>query len=144
MYQQPIGKLRVPAVAVTHGIVTLRRELAELQRIGDLGPDNWPDWFEPNDLGLYRSVLAALEQAEPNGYENEYWWGKPFRFFVSLLTHYIHNEPSVSDQDRAAIEGMLCEYHVRCCLLFSNREASAREGTIENCVSALIKLFRPV
>lgn len=96
-----------------HGSIILRRIIKDLEDAAAEFGEDWPDDFDPNDIGLYQSVLTSLSAGVDTGYDEQYWWGKPFRFFMAAMQRYCAQPNSLSSDELTAIRQALSEYQAR-------------------------------
>lgn len=108
-----IKPLFIPAAVITHGKVCLEKEIHRLEAIAAEYGENWPDGFDVNDISLFQGVSDMLSLGNADGYEEEYWWGKSFKFFVALLKRHVEANEEISAPDAASIQAMIREYHIR-------------------------------
>ena len=109
--------LYLPSVAVQHIAQAVRKEIARLEEIAEsvVDFDEWGD-DDPNDLGLYCSMLGWLEESTETGLTEVNPATKSFRFVMALVPGYARaNRLSISSSDMEVIFRTYCEYvAIRC------------------------------
>ena len=110
MTDAPLGTLHIPAVVARHGVIVVQEVLANLYTVKE--QSERPDWFEPNDIGSFESILQRLQAGQANGYDDPCWLEEPFRFFVGDLTNYLLSTPDLPTDDQVAIVKALRGYHI--------------------------------
>ncbi|MCA6466526.1 MAG: hypothetical protein IM552_00835 [Chitinophagaceae bacterium] len=108
----------ISATVVEVGVTLLDEQIASLKAAELKFGDDLPDDYDLNDIGVFESVRSAFCDARTEnpgwiGYQEIYWWGKPFRWFMSILEHHVRSHQELPPAQRMDLERTISEYRKR-------------------------------
>ena len=89
-------------------------EVSRLTKVYERVEDDWPPWFDPNDIPLFDGMIEWLESLETENPEDEYINSKPYWFMMECVSRYVNeNIESLTDQELSEIVRFWDEYQNR-------------------------------
>jgi len=139
MKRFPSESLFISPVVARHGVIALNKVVAEME--ADARKDPTPEDYNPNDHTIYMLTLEEMERALLNGYEEKYWYSRPFDWFASIMAVYLSDTPDIPEDERIAIMRLLSEYHIRNCLQLAENDPDLKERAVIRFMSNLSRIF---
>jgi len=96
---------------IKHFTKAMNIEIARLEKVHKRVGDDWPPWFDPNDMSIYDGMIEWLENLDTEEPENEYIKSKPYGFMMEVVGRYVNeNIASLSDSELKEIASFWEEY----------------------------------
>ena len=97
---------------VKHFTSAMKVEMSRLIKVHDKVGDDWPPWFDPNDIGIFELMVKWLEDLETEEPEEEYIRSKPYWFMIEVVGRYVNeNIESLEDNEIEEIVNFVDEYY---------------------------------
>lgn len=99
---------------IKHFTLAMKTEISRLTKVYERVGDDWPPWFDVNDIPLFAGMVKWLENLETDTPEDEYINSKPYWFMMECVSRYANeNIESLSDHELSEIVQFWDEYAKR-------------------------------
>lgn len=101
-------------VIVKNFIKAMEIEISRLEKVHARVGDEWPPWFDPNDISIYDGMIKWLRNLETEEPQEEYINSKPYWFMMEVVGRYVNeNIDDLTDSDINEITTFCNEYDRR-------------------------------
>jgi hypothetical protein len=101
----------ISAVAASHIHRALLAEIDRLERIHQEFGDDWPEDFDPNDIGIFRMMLPYFASSSEGVLTIPHLTSKPVRLAMALIPTYVSaNKCLFSAAEVKMLEAVLADY----------------------------------
>jgi len=81
-----------------HFIRAMKIEVERLSEVYERVGDEWPPWFDANDIPLFDGMIYWLENLDAEDEKNDYRNSKPYSFMMECVSRYVNeNITNLSD-----------------------------------------------
>ena len=104
--------MKYTQTTVKHFTLAMKVEVSRLIKVHDKVGDDWPPWFDPNDIGIFELMVKWLESLETEEPREEYIGSKPYWFMIEVVGRYVNeNIENLDGNEIEEIINFVDEYH---------------------------------
>lgn len=108
--------MQVAPEVVRHLIKALEIIITRLEKT-ETADGDWPDYYDLDDLTLFRVCLSELNEAAEKGEPKELWCTGPSPSMMAILPGYVReNLACLPASDYSVLFHAYTEFTIRCCL----------------------------
>lgn len=99
---------------IKHFTAAMNIEISRLIKVYERVGDNWPPWFDPNDIYLFHIMVVWLENLETVVQEDDEIYDKSYSFMMECVSRYVNeNIDNLTDLEISEITQFWEEYNKR-------------------------------
>ncbi len=83
---------------VKHFTTAMKIEISKLEKVYERVGDDWPPWFDLNDIPIYQIMVDWLENLSTEEPKDEYINSKPYQFMMDVVSQYVNEQIDMSQQ----------------------------------------------
>ncbi len=97
---------------IRHFTAAMKLEIARLKKVHARVGDDWPAWFDPNDIFMYEQMVEWLAQLDPEEPEDDAVNSKPYAFMMEVVERYVQeHRDALTDHDINEITSFWKDYN---------------------------------